>query len=177
MFSGAYYKYDMYRTLVLFTYEKRKVLISISKQKDVSQVGNKGYILGSDDNWDYFYSGKPGLTIPGLGWVRSYMYDSYGINVYYQIDENNPVVRCATLRWIKAGWAKINVVKSHHIHAGLKRFAARSSAAIRVTSMRRACLARWRATPANTDLRRACCAMPSTLCRSFSALGSILHAP
>jgi hypothetical protein len=122
-FSGAYYKYDLYRTIIVFIYENRRVLISVSKQKDVSQVGNKGYILGSDDDWDYFYSGEPGLTISGLGWVRSYLYDSCGINIYYQIDEKKPVVRCATLRWIRAGWAKINVVKSHHIHAGLLRFA------------------------------------------------------
>jgi hypothetical protein len=122
-FSGAYYKYDLYRTIIFFTYEKHKVLISISKQKDVSQVGKKGYILGPDDSWDYYYTGEPGLTVSGLGWVRSYMYDSKGINIYYQLDENNPVVRCAAFKWIRAGWAKINVVKSHHIHAGLQRFA------------------------------------------------------
>jgi len=122
-FSGAYYKYDLYRTIVLFIYEKRKVLISISKQKDVSQVGKKGYILGSDDNWDYYYTGEPGLTVSGLGWIRSYMYDSQGINIYYQLDENKPAVRCAVFKWLRAGWAKINVVKSHHIHAGLQRFA------------------------------------------------------
>jgi hypothetical protein len=122
-FSGAYYKYDLHRTIVLFTYEKRKVLISVSKQKDVSRVGKKGYILGPDDNWDYYYTGEPGLTVSGLGWVRSYMYDSQGINIYYQFDENKPAVRCAAFKWLRAGWAKINVVKSHHIHAGLQRFA------------------------------------------------------
>ena len=33
-FSGAYYKYDLYRTLVLFKDRHRNVLISISKQKN-----------------------------------------------------------------------------------------------------------------------------------------------
>ena len=121
--SGAYYSYHLYRTLILLKANNRKVIISISKQKGLSDVGKKGYVLGSDDNWDYFYSGKPGLTKPGLGWVRSHMYDSYGINIYYEIDPYTPLVRCAAFKWIRAGWSKINVVKKHHIHNGIKRFA------------------------------------------------------
>ena len=123
VFSGAYYSYHLYRTLITFKAGNRKVIISISKQKDISDVGKKGYVLGSDDNWDYFYSGKPGLTIPGLGWVRSRMYDSYGINIYIEIDPNAPLVRCGVFKWVRAGWSKINVVKKHHIHNGIKRFA------------------------------------------------------
>jgi hypothetical protein len=30
-------------------------------------VGKKGYILGRDDDWNYFYSGEPGLTVTGRG--------------------------------------------------------------------------------------------------------------
>jgi len=121
--SGAYYSYHLYRTLILFKYKNRKVIISISKQKDRSEVGKKGYVLGSDDNWDYFYSGKPGLTVPGLGWVRSYMYASSGINIYYEIDPYAPLLRCGTFKWLQAGWSKINAAKNHHIHNGMKRFA------------------------------------------------------
>jgi len=123
VFSGAYYSYHLYRTLILFKVNHRKVIISISKQKGKSDVGKKGYVLGSDDNWDYFYSGKPGLTKPGLGWVRSHMYDSYGINIYYEIDPYAPLLRCAAFKWVRAGWSKINVVKKHHIYNGIKRFA------------------------------------------------------
>lgn len=123
VFSGAYYSYYLYRTLVLYKANDRKVIISISKQKGKSDVGKKGYVLGSDDNWDYFYSGKPGLSMPGLSWVRSHMYDSYGINIYYEIDPYTPLVRCAAFKWVRAGWSKINVVKKHHIHNGIKRFA------------------------------------------------------
>ena len=121
-FSGAYYKYDLHRTLVLFRHGNRNVLISISKQKDVSHVGQKGYVLGSDKNWDYFYTGKPGLTINGLGWVRSYMYDSFGISVFYELDPGAPMVRYAVFKWIRAGWSGINVVKNFHIYEGLLRF-------------------------------------------------------
>lgn len=122
-FSGAYYSYDNHRSFILFKYQNHKVLISISKQTDVSSVGKKGYVLGRDADWDYFYSGEPGLSISGLGWTRSYMYDSYGINIYYELDHNAPLVRCAILHWIRAGWSKINFVKRHHIYSGLKRFA------------------------------------------------------
>ena len=123
VFSGAYYRYQLHRTLILFNDDSRRVLISISKQTDPSDVGKKGYVLGSDDNWDYFYSGKPGLTIPGMGWVRSRMYDSYGINIYIELDPAAPLLRCGVFRWVQAGWSKINVVKRHHIHNGIKRFA------------------------------------------------------
>jgi hypothetical protein len=123
IFSGAYYSYYLYRTLILFKTDNHRVLISISKQKGKSDVGKKGYVLGSDDNWDYFYSGKPGLTMPGLGWVRSHMYDSCGINIYYEMDSHAPLLRCAAFKWVRAGWSKINVVKKHHIHSGIKRFA------------------------------------------------------
>jgi hypothetical protein len=123
VFSGAYYSYHLYRTLILFKANNRKVMISISKQKGKSDVGKKGYVLGPDDNWDYFYSGKPGLAKAGLGWVRSHMYDSYGINIYYEIDPSAPLVRFAAFKWVRAGWSKINVVKKHHIHNGIKRFA------------------------------------------------------
>ncbi len=121
--SGAYYSYHLYRTLILFKSKNRKVIISISKQKDRSEVGKKGYVLGSDDNWDYFYSGKPGLSVPGFGWVRSYMNASSGINIYYEIDPYTPLLRCGTFKWLRAGWSKINAVKNHHIHDGMKRFA------------------------------------------------------
>jgi hypothetical protein len=120
--SGAYYSYHLYRALVVFKFKNRKVILSISKQRDRSDVGKKGYVVGSDDNWDYFYSGKPGLTVAGLGWVRSYMYDSSGINVYYEIDPYAPLLRCGTFKWLRAGWSKINAVKNHHIHEGMKRF-------------------------------------------------------
>ena len=122
-FSGAYYKYDLYRSLVLFRYVDRNVLISVSKQKDVSDVGNKGFVLGPDENWDYVYTGKPGLTISGLGWVRSYMYDSFGISVYYELDPAAPMVRCAAFNWTRAGWSRINVVRKSHIYEGILRFA------------------------------------------------------
>jgi hypothetical protein len=121
--SGAYYGYHLNQTLLLFKYRQRDILVIVSKQADVSTVGKKGYVLGSDSDWDYLYSGKTGLTIPALGWVRSYMYDSRGINIYDLIDPTEPKVRCAVFNWLRAGWSGINMVKKKHIYRGLQRFA------------------------------------------------------
>ena len=121
--SGAYYGYNLYQTLVVFKYRQRRVIITISRQADVSTVGKKGYVLGTDGDWDYFYSGKKGLTVPALGWVSSYMYASSAINIYYEIEPGSPTVRCAMFKWLRAGWSGINMVKRKHIYNGLKRFA------------------------------------------------------
>jgi hypothetical protein len=121
--SGAYYTYNMHKTVLLFKYCHRNILVTVSKQADVSTVGKKGYVLGTDDDWDYFYTGEPGLTLPALGWVKSYMYGSSGINIY---DEADPVagrVRCAVFKWLQAGWSGLNMVRRKHIYSGLKRFA------------------------------------------------------
>ena len=121
--SGAYYAYNTHQTVILFKYRQRKILVTISKQVDVSDVGKKGYLMGTDDDWDYFYSGKPGLTIPALGWVKSYVYGSSGINIYEEIDPQAGKVHCAVFKWLRAGWSGINMVQRQHIYSGLKRFA------------------------------------------------------
>ena len=122
-FSGAYYAYELDRVLILTRHQGRMALISISDQRDKSGVGKKGLVLGSDDNWDYVYTGEKGCTKPGLGWVESYMYDSASIVVYYDVDGPTPQVRCGMFKWLRAGWAGINMVKPHHIRDGVKRFA------------------------------------------------------
>jgi hypothetical protein len=122
-FSGAYYAYEMDRVLILTRHQGRMALISISNQRDKSNVGKKGLVLGSDDNWDYLYTGEKGCTKPGLGWVESYMYDSASIVVYYDVGGPTPQVRCGMFKWLRAGWAGINMVKPHHIRDGVKRFA------------------------------------------------------
>jgi len=121
--SGAYFAYDLDRLLILLKHAGRFVLLSVSKQASISDVGKKGVILGADDNWTYLYSGQNGITRPGLGWVSSYMYDSYSVAVYAQLEKGRPGVRCGTFKWVNAGWAKINMVKREHIYSGLERYA------------------------------------------------------
>jgi len=121
--SGAYFAYDLDKLLILLKHEGRYVLLAISKQTSVSEVGKKGVILGTDDNWNYLYSGQNGINRPGLGWVSSYMYDSYSVAVYAQLEKGRPGVRCGTFKWVNAGWSKINMVREEHIHSGLLRYA------------------------------------------------------
>jgi len=118
--TGAYYGYDLNRTLILLKYQGRPALISISKQKNISDVGKKGVVLGKDGDWDYFYSGQNGLNKPGLGWVNSYMYDSYTISLF--IEQDGHRVHCGVYKWLRAGWADMNMVQNHHIYRGLQRY-------------------------------------------------------
>jgi hypothetical protein len=121
--TGGYYRYTLFRTVILFRSGDRRVVISLAKQAGPSDVGKKGYILGKDEDWDYFYSGEPGLDVTGLGWVKSYMLESFGVSVYIESAPALPGVRVANLKWLRAGWSGLNVVRSEHIHSGLKRFA------------------------------------------------------
>ena len=121
--SGAYFEYDLYRTLILMKHEGRPVFISLSRQKGVSDVGKKGMTIGADHNWDYLYTGQAGVSYAGLGWVKSYMYDSYSVSFYVETDAALPTVRFGVFKWLRAGWAGINLARPPHIFSGLERFA------------------------------------------------------
>ncbi|MBW1695124.1 MAG: hypothetical protein JRJ41_13510 [Deltaproteobacteria bacterium] len=121
--TGAYFKYDIDEVLILCKHQGRNLFISISKMKENSDVGKKGLVLGKDEDWHYFYSGQPGISIRGLGWVKSYMYDFHNISLYYDVGGGASRVRCGTFKWLRAGWANLNMVTTKHIHRGLERFA------------------------------------------------------
>lgn len=121
-YSGAYYAYDLNRALVLARCHGRRVLLSMSSQKDKSDVGKKGLVVGDDNDWNYLYTGEKGCTRTGLGWVKSYMYASESIMVYYEMTEPTPHLRCAVFKWVDAGWAGINMAQPCHIKKGVKRF-------------------------------------------------------
>ncbi|WP_228719956.1 hypothetical protein [Methylococcus geothermalis] len=120
--SGAYYEYDLYRTLILTRVHGRRLLVSLSSQTGESRVGRKGIIVGPDDNWDYLYTDQTGLNRMGLGWASTYMYDSQSVAFYLETDQPAPKTRFGVLKWIRAGWANLNVVNSGHIFSGLRRF-------------------------------------------------------
>jgi len=121
--SGAYYSYDLVRTLVMCQVEGRAVWISLARQRDPSDVGRKGFVLGPDNGWDYLYSGEKGINKMGLGWVESYMYDAFSAIVYVQENDSTPLVRCGIFKWLRAGWSNMNFVKHSHIRRGLERYA------------------------------------------------------
>lgn len=121
--SGAYYAYELDRTLILMKYQGQPVLLSLSNQRDKSSVGKKGLVLGSDENWSYLYTGEKGITKKGLGWADSYMYNSSSIVVYYQTKGAGPEVKFGSFKWLKAGWAGINLAQPYHLRDGIKRLA------------------------------------------------------
>jgi len=124
--TGVYYEYDLKRTLIHLNHKGRQVLISISKQVKESDVGKKGVILGSDDDWNYYYSGEPGSLKAGMGWVKSYIYDFFSVGIYVESGASPTMVRTGVFQWIRAGWSGINFVQKGHIINGMKRFARNS---------------------------------------------------
>jgi hypothetical protein len=120
--TGVYHEYELKRTLILLNYRGRHAMVSISKQISKSDVGKKGIILGNDNSWGYYYSGEPGSTRTGLGWVKTYIYDFFSVGIYVESITPSDTVRTGVFQWLRAGWSSINFVKSNHIVEGLKRF-------------------------------------------------------
>jgi hypothetical protein len=120
--TGGYYVYKQERVVTVLPGPTGPVLISASIQTDRSEVGKKGCVVGDDKNWNYLYSGKTGLNKSGLGWVDSYMYYADSVMIYVA-DTSANLLRVGSFKWLNAGWAKINMVKSSHILNGIKRFA------------------------------------------------------
>jgi hypothetical protein len=121
--TGVYHEYDLKRTLILLNHKGRQVLVSVSKQINQSSVGKKGIILGNDNDWNYYYSGEPGTSRTGIGWVKSYIYDYFQVGVYVESSTAPAMVRAGVFQWLRAGMTGINFVKSSHILTGMKRFA------------------------------------------------------
>ena len=121
--SGGYYGYNVNRRLILLKHKGRNVLISLSKQIEKSEVGKKGYVIGPDSDWEYFYSGENGLTKTGLGWASSYIYASYSVSIFYEMETDSPQIRCGSFKWLDAGWMGINMAKKKHIYYGQVRHA------------------------------------------------------
>jgi hypothetical protein len=123
--TGAYYRYEMDRMMVLLNYRGKDFFLSVTRQKHPSTVGRKGVIIGSDMDWNYFYSGQKGLTKTGLGWVDTYMYDAFSVSMLFELgtSKTQTQTRYATFKWLKAGWGGINMVRRENIIEGCKRFA------------------------------------------------------
>jgi hypothetical protein len=121
--SGGYYSYDLERLLILTPFENKAAFISISKQKGPSSVGKKGAAINGGKDWTFVYTREEGLTSGGVGWMDTFMYDSFSITVYIGLKPDRPLTRYGVFSWLKAGWAGINVIKSKHIYEGCQRAA------------------------------------------------------
>ena len=121
--TGGYYVYDQDRIVTILPGPIGPVLISVSSQNELSEVGKKGCIVGNDKDWNYLYSQETGLNTFGMGWVESYMYYAHSVLVYVA-DSSSNVLHVGSFKWLNGGWAKMNMVNSNHILNGIKRFAA-----------------------------------------------------
>ena len=120
--TGTYYIYNEHRTLVLCRYNGRNVLLSITRQIDKSEKGRRGAVIGDDGQWNYLYFKETGLNKGGLSWVNPYIYNSLAVAVFMETEPGSATMRCADFKWVRAGWAGINMVEEKHIRAGLQRF-------------------------------------------------------
>ncbi len=119
-FAEAYYLYDLNRLIILLKYAGKNVLLSVTEQEDKSDVGRKGAIL-DDTQWDYFYSGLEGLNRGMIGWMDTFTYASGSVQVYIE-DMNRAETSVFLFKWLRAGWAGMNVVKRSHIYDGTLRY-------------------------------------------------------
>lgn len=122
LFSGAYFQYHLDTRIILMEHQGRRLFFSISKQPERSEVGKKGAIVGGDHSWNYLYAASTGLAKPGLGWVKSYIYDSLSVVIYAEPEASQDHIEVGIFKWLNAGWGSINMVKPKHIHEGLIRF-------------------------------------------------------
>ncbi|MGI9535930.1 MAG: hypothetical protein ACR2PB_02590 [Desulfocapsaceae bacterium] len=121
--TGSYYSYSQDRQVALLPGSPNPIMVSVTLQDQISDIGRRGCIVGEDGNWDYLYSEKTGLNKIGLGWVDSYMYEAYSVIIYLP-DPITKSVKVGIFKWLNAGWQKINMVRAYHILGGIKRFAA-----------------------------------------------------
>ncbi len=121
-FAEAYYGYDLDRLIILLKHNGKNVAISVSEQKEKSDVGRKGAIL-NDKDWDFFYSGIEGLNRGGMGWMDTFMYKSASVQIFVEDDAAAQKSSAFLFKWLKAGWASMNVVKRSHIYDGSLRYA------------------------------------------------------
>lgn len=120
--TGTYHAYELDRTLILWKHRSGIVLISLSRQRGKSGTGKKGKVLGPENEWNFFYTGVKGVNKTGLGWIKSYMYDSFSVIVYHQKKLGDNALRCAVFKGLRAGWAGMNMVGKRHIFDGLRRW-------------------------------------------------------
>ena len=118
-FSGCYYNYRLRRLVVRLHVDGKPVLFSVSRQEAPSSVGCKAAIVGKDSNWNYVYTRVVGSNLKLVGWAETYMYDSANVSLMYPNGEGGGL---AFFKWVKAGWSKMNMVKSSHIRSGGERF-------------------------------------------------------
>ena len=95
------------------------MLLSVSWQDGKSNTGMKAGFLGDYSNWDFVFTKEVGGTASGIGWMSTYMYASSNITLIFPMTDGTTCY--SMLKWLKAGWSGLNVVKRENITAGANR--------------------------------------------------------
>lgn len=118
--TGAYFSYSENQCMILIP-GVTKTFITIGVQRDKSEVGEKGAVIGEDDQWIYLYSGEQGVTARGIGWAKTYIYAASSVTLYLETESNT--LNVVAFKWLDAGWSGINMSKTKHLINGMQRFA------------------------------------------------------
>lgn len=121
-FSNCYYNYTLNRLLVLANVDGRNVFVSVSRQAGPSSVGKVGAILGKDEAWHYLYSKEVGSNLSLARWAETYMYDSANLTIFFEPTAGAKTTEMAFFKYVRAGWANMNMVKPVHIYEGSQRY-------------------------------------------------------
>jgi len=111
--SGSYFSYTNSRTFLRCKVANRDVLFSCADTLGPSTFSSRGIPVGSPDQALFYYSGKPGLNLPGMTWILSQITRSTTLSVYITLNSNETAV--ATFAWLNAGWKGMNLARACHI--------------------------------------------------------------
>jgi hypothetical protein len=120
--TGAYYRYDMDRLMVLHEPPGRDYFVSVTGQKNPSTVGPQGRDHRPGCGLELFSSGQKGLSKSGLGWVSP----TSTTPVHHDPVRTGPTkaqTRNVTFKRLRAGWAGSTLVQAGNILEGCRRFA------------------------------------------------------
>jgi len=111
--SGCYFSYTNERVFLRCKVAGQEALFSCAETVAPSTFSNRGVPVGPLDQALFYYSGKPGLNITGMSWMRSQISRSTTLSVYIALSSNETAV--ATFAWLNAGWKGMNVTRACHI--------------------------------------------------------------
>ncbi len=111
--SGCYFAYTNSRIFLRCKVAGQEAVFSCAETVSPSSFSNRGVPVGPLDQALFYYSGKPGLNLTGMSWMRSQICHSSTLSVYIALNSNETAV--ATFAWLNAGWKGMNVTRACHI--------------------------------------------------------------
>ncbi|NLF38739.1 hypothetical protein GX586_04800 [bacterium] len=111
--SGTYYTYTNVRQMVRCMVGTYDTLFSFTQMLGPSSLSKRGAPVGPPENGLFYFSEKPGISLPGLVWLQSQIRSSRTVTLYIGTGSNSTAF-CA-FTWMNAGWRGLNVTRSSNI--------------------------------------------------------------